>query len=252
MAAPSAPGVEMLVLLPGLGGTGELFAPLVLEIQGRLDTQIISYPLDRHLTYVQLAHYVRERLPQGRRFAILAESFSGPVALSIAAAPPDGLSALILSCTFGRFPDGLLRRLGYLLPYLPLTRPPSALLAPLLMGRWRTAAMTKALDGALAHVETGVLRARALAALGADMLADVPAITIPTLYLAAQHDRIIPRAALAELRALNPRFQSAELAGPHFLLQCNPACAWAEISRFLCSNTQPHRRSSYTPLLPGG
>jgi surfactin synthase thioesterase subunit len=112
--------------------------------------------------------------------------------------------------------------------------------------------MTKALAEALSRVDAGVLRARARAALAVDVRYDVSAIAIPILYLAARWDRVVARAALADLRQHNPGIQSAELDGPHFLLQCNPAGAWAEISRFLCSGAQVPRRGPDTPLPPDG
>jgi pimeloyl-ACP methyl ester carboxylesterase len=228
-----AESVPRIVLLPGLGGTGELFSPLVREIADQASTQIIAYPPDRVLTYDQLIHFVRAHLPPDEPFAVLAESFSGPIALSIAAAPPDNLRALILCCTFARFPDGPLRSLGRLLPLLPVTRPPVAMLAPFLMGRWRTPELVSNLDRALGRVNPKVLRARARAALAVDVLDSVAASTVPALYLQADQDRIVGKRALREILRRNPAFQAAKLRGPHFLLQCNPSACWAEIVRFL-------------------
>lgn len=57
---------------------------------------IVSYPPDQSLGYRDLAHLVRSRLPKDEPFILLAESFSGPIALALAADPPPQLKALIL------------------------------------------------------------------------------------------------------------------------------------------------------------
>jgi len=46
--------------------------------------QLFAYPLDQPLSYAQLTTYVVERVPN-RPFVVLGESFSGPIAIEIAA-----------------------------------------------------------------------------------------------------------------------------------------------------------------------
>lgn len=45
-----------LVLLPGLDGTGELFAPFVAAL-GAIPSQVIAYPHDRVMGYAELEAY---------------------------------------------------------------------------------------------------------------------------------------------------------------------------------------------------
>jgi pimeloyl-ACP methyl ester carboxylesterase len=82
-----------LVLIPGLDGTGDLFAPFVAALAG-VDTQVISYPPDRSMNYAEHEAHVRERLPEHGEYMLLAESFSGPVGIAIAASAPAGLKGL--------------------------------------------------------------------------------------------------------------------------------------------------------------
>lgn len=225
--------VPHLVMLPGLGGTGALFAPLLSELRDALETTVLAYPAQAPLNYEQLAELVRERLPGSKPFVLLAESFSGPIAISIAAEPPRNLVGIVLSCTFAKFPDGVLRSLGRALPYMPLTRPQARLIAPLLMGRWRTPELTSTLSAALATVDAAVLRSRALAALTIDVMPKVSRLALPTLYLEADSDRIVPRAAGDALLQRNSRIIRITLPAPHFLLQCKPKAAADEILQFL-------------------
>jgi pimeloyl-ACP methyl ester carboxylesterase len=222
-------------LLPGLGGTGELFAPLVTAIGDSAACHVIAYPPQTRLNYDELTVLVRTQLPARRPFVLLAESFSGPIGLAIAATPPANLRALILCCTFAKYPFGLLRMAGSLLPFLPAARPPIRLLAPFLMGHWRTEGLTQALGQALAQVDIQVLRFRVSEALSVDCSEQARTLQIPALYLQAESDRIVSPRAMASMQRLNPAICAVKLNGPHFLLQCNPDGAWAEIRQFLGS-----------------
>lgn len=71
-----------LVLLPGMDGTGILFLPLLQCLTPFVEVQIISYPADSCLDYAQLYQQVEKELPN-EPYALLAESFSGPIAIKI-------------------------------------------------------------------------------------------------------------------------------------------------------------------------
>src|SRR5436309_344825 len=93
-----------LVLLPGMHGTGELFAEFTAALGSEHEAIAVSYPQDRPLDYAQLESIVRSRLPADRPFVILGESFSGPIAISIAASAPRGLRGIILCVSFAKNP----------------------------------------------------------------------------------------------------------------------------------------------------
>ena len=93
-----------VVLLPGLEGTGRLFARFLAAATGALDLRVVRYPSDRVLRYAALMGLVRKQLPREERWALLAESFSGPLALRLAAEAPPGLGAVALAASFHRQP----------------------------------------------------------------------------------------------------------------------------------------------------
>ncbi len=70
----------MVVLLPGMDGTGELFAPFLSSLAGICSVQVIRYPRDADLTYAELQQYVMNQLPVSEPITLIAESFSGPIA----------------------------------------------------------------------------------------------------------------------------------------------------------------------------
>jgi pimeloyl-[acyl-carrier protein] methyl ester esterase len=109
-----------LVILPGLDGTGARFADFISAIAPAVDARVIPFPTDEPLGYAQLETLVRRALPSDRRFVLLAESFSGPLAIRIGADPPRGLAGVILCGTFAKNPYPWLRLMRPLAVRLPV------------------------------------------------------------------------------------------------------------------------------------
>jgi pimeloyl-ACP methyl ester carboxylesterase len=93
-----------LVLLPGLDGTGTLFQPLLAHLSANLHPIVVAYPTDVPLGYDELLPLVVKALPASAPFVLLGESFSGPLALTVAALSPSRLQGVILCASFIRNP----------------------------------------------------------------------------------------------------------------------------------------------------
>jgi pimeloyl-[acyl-carrier protein] methyl ester esterase len=89
-----------LLLLPGMDGTGELFSEFVRLLPDWIEPRVMSYPSGQRLSYEQLLPVLRTALPSDKPFVILAESFSTPLAVRLAAETPKGLRALVLCAGF--------------------------------------------------------------------------------------------------------------------------------------------------------
>ena len=63
---------DHLVLLPGLDGTGELFAPFLQSLNNHFTSTVVSYPRDKLLHYQQLLPRIREVIPWGQPFTLVA------------------------------------------------------------------------------------------------------------------------------------------------------------------------------------
>lgn len=218
-----------LVVLPGLDATGVLHTEFVARAETRFDAvKVLAYPRDRALDYAELEAWVRERLPERAHFVLLAESFSGPIALAIAAAPPAMLRGLVLSTTFAHAPVPALSVLAPMIAAVPLPVPPIKVLSPLLLGPWSTPRLESQLSDALGKVPASILRYRAALALRADASAFLPRIAMPTVYLRASHDRLLSRACGERILSAVAGAECRVIAGPHLLLQAAPAeCARA-------------------------
>ncbi|MDC6168109.1 alpha/beta fold hydrolase [Paucibacter sp. XJ19-41] len=230
---PLDDSVSTLVLLPGMDGTGELFARFVRALPAELDVRIARYPLREPRAYAELEEQVLSMLPTDRPYGLLAESFSGPIGIRIAARAPKGLRRLLLCCSFARNPRPTLAPLQMLLPLLPLSRLPRSMLGRVLMGEHHDPTLQTELDAAMDQVSPEVLRARLLAVIDVDVLAQLTQIAVPMLYMQAASDRLVPRTAADLLLAHRPDIRKVQLAGPHFLLQTQPAAAAREVLRFL-------------------
>ncbi|MEG2803964.1 alpha/beta hydrolase [Stenotrophomonas sp.] len=223
-----------LVLLPGLDATGSQHGAFSAALQRHgIEADVIAYPVDQALDYAALDTFVRNALPTDADYVLLGESFSGPLAVAIAAAPPPRLRGLVLSTTFARSPWHAWRRLQALLYWAPVRTLPMPALSWLLLGRWSTPALREALHTALARVHAAVLRRRAMAALGVDVAAQAHALSVPTLCMHARQDRLLPARCQRQLSALLPARASCSLDGPHLLLQARPEAAAAAVAAFM-------------------
>jgi sigma-B regulation protein RsbQ len=230
MATTSSPS---LVLLPGLDGTGKLFSELLRVLGSDIDAQIVAYPVDQPLGYAELEALVRAALPADRRFVLLGESFSGPIAIRIGADPPAGLAGVILCGTFARNPYPLFGWAQPLAAWFPLKSLPRWLRAPLMWGSLAAERAPTQLNRAMAAVSEDVIRHRIAALLAVDASAALARIRLPILVLQAGHDLVIPRAATQWILKTAPDAQLVEIDGPHLLLQTRPEECAAAVFRFV-------------------
>jgi pimeloyl-ACP methyl ester carboxylesterase len=220
-----------LVLLPGLDGTGKLFAEFLKVLDLNVKAVVVPYPEDVPLDYDQLEALVRAALPTAQPFVLLGESFSGPIAIRIAARPPAGLVGLILSVTFASNPFPRLAWARPLAAYLPLKSFPRWVRAPLMWGSASPNRAPRQSQRAMAGVSVAVIRHRIAALLAADEDSTLRSVLLPTLVLCGRRDRVIPKAATMRIVRGIPHSLHVEIDGPHLLLQtCAAECATAVLS----------------------
>jgi len=218
-----------LVLLPGMDGTGDLFAPFVAAYAG--PTKVVRYPPSEFLGYQELEEVVQAQLPDGP-YVLLGESFSGPLAISLAAERPHNLLALVLCASFARNPRPALGPLSPLAALLP-ARPPLRAMEFMLCGRFANPALRQLLQRALTQVAPAVLRERLKAVASVNVTSKLQRVEAPVLYLSGSEDRLVPAASGNEVRLLAKTSKLVEFTAPHFLLQCVPMEAACTIREFM-------------------
>jgi pimeloyl-ACP methyl ester carboxylesterase len=200
-----------------------MFEPFLKAMKG-LEARVVPYPPELS-SYADCVSHVRRQLPSDRPFLLLGESFSGPVALALAAEGPRGLVGLVLCGSFARNPRPGLAWAAPLLRLLPPLRLPMVLLRHLLLGPWETAALLALAQGLRLRVPAGAMKARLLAVLTLDPPPRLGPIQVPVLALQASADRLVPHSATAWLREHLPGLDVFTLQGPHWLLQTRPEAA---------------------------
>lgn len=212
-----------LVLMPGLDGTGKLFAPFIDALDGALPTRVVTYPHDGPQTCRRLGAFVRDLLPEHGPVILLGESFSGPLAVALATRHPERIAGVILCCSFVQNPRPGLSTWMRLAGNVPAPMPPGALMAHYLLGRWQSRPLRRLLGDAVAGVPGTVLRARLREVAEVNVSAELAQMRMPVLYLRALEDRLVPQAASQLVKSYCPSAEIAAFQGPHCLLQTAPA-----------------------------
>jgi pimeloyl-ACP methyl ester carboxylesterase len=221
-------------LLPGLDGTGRLFHRFLTAATGALELRVVPYPPDRFLGYAALEKMVAKQLPRDRPFAVLGESFGGPLALRLAAKAPPGLKAVVLAASFHRRPaPRLVRALRPLSPaffWLPI---PAHAVRLLLGGPDAPEELVAEVQAAVASVTWRVMAARAREAMRVDATAELARAPVPLLFLGGREDRLLRSALPIEIRALRADAEIRMLHAPHLVLQRRPEEAMGIVEEFL-------------------
>jgi pimeloyl-[acyl-carrier protein] methyl ester esterase len=195
-------------------------------------------------------------LPCDRAFAIVAESFSGPIAIRIAAKKPKGLVALVLVGTFVhnpvRFvPTWMKSLVGSYLFHIP---PPAWMVRQFVAGSDAPGELVSETLAAWCQVKPGVHAMRLREALAVDARDDFLAVSLPMLFVRGTQDRLLAPSTVDALRRLRPDLEVAAIAAPHFVLQRRPTEAADLIANFLacCTAVDSDRPDERHPGTAGG
>lgn len=219
-----------LILLPGMDGSTTLLQDFAAEFTQQ--PLLLFYPTQQPLGYRELEEWVLAKLPQDGPFVLVAESFSGPIAIALAARQLPQLRGVVLVCTFAKAPYWIPAFLHPLIATIPFWWAPMGLVARRLLGRFRTPAGVAKLAQAVRGVAPSVWRVRLRAVLGADLTPLLKLITVPILYLQASEDGVVPPAAAATILRHFPRVTLQAFEAPHLLLQTKPRESAAAVRAF--------------------
>ncbi|MEE9352499.1 MAG: alpha/beta fold hydrolase [Thiotrichaceae bacterium] len=219
-----------LVLLPGLDGTGHLFTPLLEHLDLSIQTQIITYPSDKQLSLTELAHLICEQVHFDDSTTLLAESFSGLVALELLRLGKlSSLQQIIFCASFTTPPRPWLLKIALQLPLDKLLNLPIPALAlrQYGLGRHGNKKEIQRIQQAISMVQPKVLAHRLkIISASRPMLTEKLSV-IPCHYLQAQADKLVleHHAKLFQQYFSHVSIYTIPQAG-HFLLQSQPkACA---------------------------
>jgi pimeloyl-ACP methyl ester carboxylesterase len=224
------------VILPGMDGTGELAASFLRMLPKEDVVALVRFPRQKILSKRELVRLVDESLPITSDYILLAESFSGPIAIEIAARNPSPkrLRALILCASFARSPvNGLKCLLAPIALRMPLF---NFAIRYFLVGPDASHDQVSAAREAIESVSRSVLISRFRILRETNCSAFLGAIKTPTLVLCAQQDELVPSERTLEMQDAIPGVKLTWIAGPHLLLLTRPKEVLEAIGTFLRTN----------------
>jgi pimeloyl-ACP methyl ester carboxylesterase len=218
-----------------MDGTGDLFADFVKALPDEFETEIVRYPTDVSLSYSDLMLHVNSATPAAEPFTLVAESFSTPLAIQLAAMNPPNLKGLVLCAGFATSPvRSWLRFLCSLLSPVLFRLPlPEFIGRRLLVGPTAPPTLLVAVLTAISSVQPKVLSARFRSVLACDARTELTQISVPILYIRAMQDCLIHPSCLEEIQQINPQTAVAVVDGPHLLFQREPTQTAAVVAGFV-------------------
>ena len=223
-----------LVLMPGLDGSGSLFATFEKLIAGSWRYRSIRYPVELPADIDAYAAHVEREIAGENCVILLAESFSGPIAIRLASRLGGRVQALVLCASFATRPHVLVRWASQI---------PQSLLAGMARQRWALrwfcvgrhapSALLASVETELAQLSGRTIKRRLRMLATPDAAVALTGLKIPVLLLQPNQDRLLDPWAPKRLERLARGARIERLDGPHFLLQAEPQACWRKIIDWL-------------------
>jgi pimeloyl-ACP methyl ester carboxylesterase len=215
-----------VVLLPGLHGSGALYASFFALAPSWTRCRPVALPTLGDQSFDGLASTLEAELKSLEGFVLVAESFSGPIAARLAARLGQKVALLVLC--------NPLVKVAFRLP----ARLAATLVASKAMPAWCAALGLAGGDRALGKAALDEVRAlpketltgrlsTVFAATADDLSSHLVA---PLLTILGTRDRLVPQARARRVCAAVPFSTLVELDAPHLVIQTKPAEVWTAIS----------------------
>ena len=227
-----------MYLLPGLDGTGALFKPFLDAATPLFATTVLSLPTETPQSYECLASELSAVIRSSTSCVVVAESFSGPIAVKIASRYPASIAAVVLVASFVAAPIPAAARF---LPWTLALRLPLPEMAArcLMVNADAPDDVVQILKRSIRQVPPKILAQRIRELTFLDVSEELSAVSCPIMYLRPLADRLVPKHCIDVIRQSKPEVHCQEINGPHLLLQCEPVRAWCAISEFLDGISAP-------------
>ena len=228
---------ETIVFLPGMDGTGISFEPLRELLPQEINVIVIRYPADKLLDFDETVQCAKEQIQSDQQGVIvIAESFSGPVAIALVGSGQLKAKCLILCSTFAKSPRPVLWKI---LNYLPLELliglpfPRFIIKHVIEGGAEATDLFLTMWQRVKPLVPAKILVHRLKVISRVDVRGWLPKLTIPCLYIQATSDRTVPASSLFDFTETIPDLRVKRIKGPHFILQAQPHASLTAILNFV-------------------
>ena len=218
-------------VLPGMDGTTKLLRKFCELAPDSHNVAAVALPPRVMSGFQSLASHVAEMLPRNDKVLLVAESFSGPIAVNVAAHHPERVIGLVLVATFVDSPVPAVARI---VPWTLIFRCPLPKFAAriALVGNESSTDDIHEIQDVARAVSPEVVAGRLKMLMTLDETASLKKCKCPLLYIRPTADRLVPERCWETIRDLRPDARLAEIDGPHFILQRKPTEAWQHIAEF--------------------
>jgi pimeloyl-[acyl-carrier protein] methyl ester esterase len=215
-----------IVILPGLDGTDLLLSRFVALAPAQCVVNVLPLPDAAIDDYDSLTVSVAERIRGLGPCHLIAESFSGPIGILMAARYSELVQRLTLVASFVRYPaPGFARWLPWSWLFrLPL---PDAVAKYLFVGNDHDIATR--LRNAVRQTSAATLAKRVQCILEVDVCRELASLQCPVHYLRPTADRLVSELAVFRILEINPSVTIHKIDGPHLILQTRPEQSWSII-----------------------
>jgi pimeloyl-[acyl-carrier protein] methyl ester esterase len=213
-----------LVFLPGLDGTGLSYGPLGEVMPENIRVTVVHYPTDQKLSFAELVQCAYEQLPRNKQLVLIAESFSGPITISLAASFPSYIKGIIFCATFMKLTRPFLLGPTKYIPFEFLLRKPlpDFLLYFLCGGKPFSDRLIPLFRQLEKLVKPDVIAHRIRMLNDIDATTDARTLSLPCCYIQGTHDKIVPARCVAPFKKYLPDLIVKSVDGPHGILQAQP------------------------------
>ena len=228
--------MQRVVVFPGMHGTIDLLTEFAAAAPRDVHAELVALPMQK-FDYPALTSHFAAALELSANSVLVAESFSGPLAIMLAA--QCDVAALVLCNTFARAPYPRALRA---LPLSQLARipPPSILLRHYAVGWDAPARVVARVRDTVASVPHDLLAFRARCALNVDVTSVLARCRAPILYVRGTEDRLVRDRSVVEVVAgASTQVSVAKIRGAHLILTTAPREVWKFISEFLARQKAP-------------
>lgn len=234
---------QTLVLLPGFDGTGELFDDLVDELNEYFEVIIVHY--SEEVTIEDYIACINAKIKHRDKIILLAESFSGPIALHFIANHSEKIQYCIFSTSFSKTPFLSLCKAADFLPHIFFknTTLQKIAIKHYCYGKYLTDLLEERTLKAINGISTNTIKKRLkllCTQQSHKLIKDKNHnFFMPCLYLQASEDKIVGKPFSGDLCNALPNISKIIINGPHLLLQAKPKeCARAILDFVKGANPQ--------------
>lgn len=212
-----------IALLPGLDGTGELFFPIIPFLEKDFEVHVIKY--NHQLSFDDYVQCVIDQLPENTPISLVAESFSGPIAIALLASKQRDFHASVLSATFCKpSAPSFLTQFWRFIPEFFFTMNPAYQFSLdwMIIGHDTDSAVRSRTHELLETIPPKHIQNRMCLVNETDVSSMLEKIETPLLYIQAAWDQIVFASAAQEIKYHANDVKIATVDGPHMILQAKP------------------------------